>query len=483
MTPAQNSLRVLCINPWIFDFAAHDFFCKPLGLLSIAAYLRQRGATVELIDCLDKNHSALLRKQGRTTPRLKRFGTGPFHREIVPTPDVLNYMPRRFARYGYPEDIFRQELQNRARPDAILITSVMTYWYLGPKRVVEICREVYPDVPLVLGGIYASLMPAHAREVVQPDVVLTGPGEVLVAHWLAERFNRPELLENPPNGIDDLPRPAFDLYNKLDYYILVTTRGCPFHCTFCAAYKIDDVFQMRSPEQVVAEIVDANRQFEVRDIAFFDDALLVRPEQHIKPILRGIIQSRKPLRFHTPNGVHARYIDDELAHLMARAQFKTIRMGLESVRQERLGDIHKKITPDGMENAVTHLTRAGFAAHDLEVYIIAGLPGQALDEVIETMLYAHSLGVQIRITSFSPIPGTVDFERGVEQGLFPADMDPLLTNNTAVPAERTRAAYERMHRIRQFSNMLNEGARRGVNLFKPPDFRQAFFKALERFRD
>ena len=119
----------------------------------------------------------------------------------------------------------------------------------------------------------------------------------------------------------------------------------------------------------------------------------------------------------------------------------------------------------------------------LETYVIMGLPGQPVDEVIETILYANSLGIRVRLASFSPIPGTKDYERAVERGDLPAGADPLLTNKTVIPLERTAAAYQRYHTISQFSHMLNEGARRGVNFFKPSEFKQDLFKALERTAD
>lgn len=115
---------VLCINPWIYDFTAYDLWTKPLGLLYIAAFLRQRGVRVEVIDCLDKWQPELLRRQQRTSPKLRKYGTGHFHRETVPTPACLSFVPRRFSRYGLPEDIFRRELSGRPRPDALSLIHI-----------------------------------------------------------------------------------------------------------------------------------------------------------------------------------------------------------------------------------------------------------------------------------------------------------------------------------------------------------------------
>ena len=471
--------RVLCINPWIYDFSAYDYFSKPIGLLYIAAYLRARGARVDFIDCLDKYHPELLQRQGRERPKIRKYGTGPWHREVVPTPTPVAFIPRRYARYGLPEDIFRRELQRCGTPDAVLVTSFMTYWYPGPRRVVEMVRQVFPGVPVILGGIYATLMPDHARRVIQPDALIQGPGEVPVAQLLADWLHCPSLAESPPEDIDDYPYPAFDLYRKLDYLVVMTSRGCPFRCTFCATYTIDSRFTQRRPDKVVEEILTQTRRFRVRDVAFYDDALLMQPERRIKPILWELLRHRHRLRFHTPNGLHGRFIDEEMAYLLYANHFRTIRISLESVAGERRRDIHNKITPGEMTRAVQNLIKAGYQPKDIETYIMMGLPSQSIEEVVETMLYAHSLGVLIRLAAFSPIPGTVDYQRAVENGYFPSQADPLLANKTIGPLFRTREAYERFHRVNQLAHMLNEGAKRGVSLFRPAAFRNALQAALE----
>ncbi len=481
-TGGMKKPYLLCINPWIFDFAAYDHWSKPLGLLYVAAYLRQKGAGVGLIDCLDKHHPELLKLQGRSKPKQHRYGHGPFHRETLPNPAPFQFMPRRYARYGWPEHLFVTELKKHPTPDAILVTSGMTYWYPGPQRVIQICREHFPGTPILLGGIYASLTPEHARNVLQPDYLISGPGEIAAANLLGDLLDFPALQQDPPQHIDDFPYPAFDLYRKISYLATMASRGCPFRCTFCATYKIDENFSQRRPERVTEEILRQTRRFGVHDVAFYDDALLMQPEKHIKPMLREIIASKRDLRFHTPNGLHARYIDEELAELMYRSGFKTIRLSLESTAKERRRDIHNKITPGEMTRAVHNLVQAGFRARDLETYIIMGLPGQASDEVIETILYANNLGVRVRLAAFSPIPGTVDYQRAIEQGLFPENADPLLTNNTIIPLFRTREAYYRFQTIRKFAAMLNEGVEKEITLFKPAEFRTALFSALDRVR-
>lgn len=474
----MNSKRILCINPWIYDFTAYDLWSKPLGLLYIAAFLRERGLAVDWLDCLDRSHPALLKYQKRARAHVRRYGIGPFYREIIDKPGVLDFVPRHFCRYGWPEEIFRDELRAIPRPDAILVTTLMTYWYQGPQRVVEICREVFPKIPIILGGVYASLMPHHAQQAIRPDYLVTGPGEIQVAEILANTLALPTLMDNLPAVLDEYPWPAFDFYSHLDYLIVTTSRGCPYRCSFCATHQLNPQFYQRQPEAVINEILTQTRCVNVRDVAFYDDALLLNREKHIGPILEGLIKRTQKLRFHTPNGLHPRFIDREMAELMIKANFKTIRLSLESVAAERQADIHGKITPGEMTQAVDHLTKAGYRPRDLETYIIMGLPGQPLAEVLESVLYANSLGIQVRLASFSPIPGTADYEKAVRQGLYPPDMDPLLTNKTIMPLYRTTDAYYLYRHVRDYTQMLNEGVRRGVTVVGQGEFRKALRRAM-----
>ncbi len=470
---------MLLINPWITDFTAFDLWSKPVGLLYIAAYLRSIGYHIDFVDCLDKYHPALLQRQGRAVPRLKKHGTGPFHREIVPKPPIFDFIPRKFARYGLPEDIFIDELNRLQQPNAILVTSLMTYWYPGVRRVVELVRERFPRVPVILGGIYATLLPDHAKKVVQPDYLVTGPGEVQTARLLADVLKSAPSPDPLPRSLDDFPAPAFDLYRHLDYLVVMTSRGCPFRCTFCATNLISGKYARRSPERVVEEILEQTRRFRVRDVAFYDDALLLNKQQHIVPILQMLNRERTSLRFHTPNGLHAREVDEEIAHLFFRSGFKTIRLSFESVSPQRQKDMKNKVSPSDLEQAVIHLEKAGYPRKSLEAYVLMGLPQQPLEEVYQSILFVHSLGIKVRLASFSPIPGTVDYQRAVRAGLFPADADPLLTNKSIYPLFRTTEAYRKFHAVRQFVNMLNEGVNRGVSLFSPHELPSALRKLLD----
>jgi radical SAM superfamily enzyme YgiQ (UPF0313 family) len=168
----------------------------------------------------------------------------------------------------------------------------------------------------------------------------------------------------------------------------------------------------------------------VADFAFYDDALLVNADSSIKIILKEMIQSNIKVRFHCPNGIHARFIDDELAYLMNKSGFTTVRLGLETANNERQAQTGGKVTREILTSAIKCLQGHGFAKDKLGVYLMYGLPGQDLQEVADGIDFLKSLNVRINLTEFSPIPETLCWEELKDTGTLSDTIDPLLTNNT-----------------------------------------------------
>jgi radical SAM family protein/B12 binding protein len=446
--------HLLCINPWIVDLAAYNLWIEPLGLLYVAAALRRAGHRVSLIDCLDRHHPAA------PAPRSRRdaYGCGRFAKVELPKPPVLAHVPRRWGRYGLPLAVFDAELDAQPRPDAVLVTSMMTYHYPGPFEAIRRVRARWPGVLVALGGVYATLCPDHARAHSGADAVLTGPGEQDALDWVSQVTGDPLPL---PDG-DAMPlMPAHDLRRPQGYVALLTARGCPFHCPYCAVHLLDAPgerggWRRRDPAHVVDEIAWCVRDLGARDVAFYDDALLVDAAQHIHPILDGVIDRGLRVRFHTPNGLHARFIDRPLACKMRRAGFVTLRLGLESADPAQQARDGGKVDDAVFGRAVEALFHAGYSAREVAAYVLAGRPGQAVEDVRATVSFAHRLGVPVSIAQFSPIPGTGEWGAAVDAGraahlhrtqvqvsssagqIVPG-ADPLLHNNSIYPCGGAQA--------------------------------------------
>jgi hypothetical protein len=459
----------LLVNPWITDFAAYDFWLKPMGLLYVAGVLRQAGCAVRLVDCMDRAHPELLSWQGFSQPVNRRWSTGKFLRTPIPKPGVYKRIPRLYARYGMPTEVFIKLCLDGPKPDAILVTSGMTYWYPGVQTTIAMLRQLFEDTPILLGGIYATLCTEHARQFSGADLVIAGEAETRIEKIVREITtntchradfetvigNRAIETQHATLSLDELPFPAFDLYPKLQAAAIMTSRGCPLKCTFCASRLVSGQYRWRSTDGVIAELNWLHRGLGVNEFAFYDDALLTNRDRHFLPLCEKIIRHRIAATFHTPNGLQAKFIDTTTAALMWQAGFKTIRLAYESGSEERQRDMSKKGSNENFARAVMNLYAAGFGPHELDAYVIMALPGQPIHEILWSLAYVHSLGVGIRLAAFSPIPGTVEYDRAVARGEMAVDADPLLTNNSILPTRLPEVPYETYDRIAHLAKRLN----------------------------
>lgn len=421
---------LILINPWIYDFAAYDLWSKPVGLLYIAAYLRHYGLGVHLIDCLDVHHPGMKCKPPMKIPKRRLYGTGKFWRQKVPTPSPLRHISRPYSRYGITREVFEQELRKTPEPAAILVTSLMTYWYPGVREAIRLAKKIHPGTPVILGGIYARLCHDHAIQNSGADWIVTHDTMPSILKLLNELG-----IEVPGHGMDpeDPVYPAFDLLGHIDYVCLMTSSGCPYRCQYCASHFLNPEFNQRDPLEVLGEILFWHNNYGIRDIAFYDDALLVASGSHLSVLLEKISDLDVNLRFHTPNAIHANEVTADVAELMHSTGFRTIRLGLETSDFSVHRDLDNKISEGDFERAVNHLLKAGFDSRDLGAYILTGLPGQSAASVNHTIDFVAGAGATPYLSEYSPIPHTALWEKAVSHSEYDLSSEPLYHNNTLLP--------------------------------------------------
>lgn len=420
--------RILCVNPWIHDFAAYDVWATPLGLLVLAALLREKGFRVDFIDCLSRFHP---KAPSRT--KTSRLGRGPYMKTRLPMPPGLQGTLRRYSRYGILPEWFREDLNGSGRPDLVLVTSMMTYWAGGVRETIAHIRDLWPDVPVILGGVYATLCADHARACSGADRVVEGAAETVLFDLVEEFTGVHTPVDRDITVFDHLPYPALDLQHTISHAPILTGRGCPNRCAYCASGYLAPGFVRRSPEKVVEEILFWKNRFGVMDFAFYDDALLTSADSHAKPIFQGLVDRKAGVRLHTPNALHARYIDDDLAVLMKKAGFHTLRLGVESADFDRRKNLDRKISERDFLQAVTSLKKAGFRKQQIGAYLLVGLPGQTLAEAEFSIRQSLAAGITPVLTFYSPIPHTALWDQAVRHSSYPLARDPLFTNNSLWP--------------------------------------------------
>ncbi len=404
------SVRALLVNPYIHDVSAYDFWLKPVGLLYIASALKKADVEVELLDLLDRN---LPNNNEHDGP----YGTGKFHSFTLKSLMKEYGIPRYLKRYGAPPKVFDLV---KDKPDVILVTSMMTYWYGGVFETIKMLRQRF-EAPIILGGNYPTLLPFHAKK--------SGADEVVIGDGIPEIYDRIEKVTAfkvkhavGKNWFETL-KPDYTLYSILKSAVVHTTFGCPFRCTYCVAWKKG--FKIRNVDSVLEEIENLKSRG-VKDIAFYDDALLVKKER-FKEILRNLPDD---VNYHLPNGIHAKLLDEETAFLLKEKNFKTIRIGYETSDVELQKKTGGKVSNEAFYRAAELLKSAGFTEKEVGAYLIVGLPGQTFESALRDIKHVIQTNVKPVINEYTLIPGSIDWNVALSEKLVDGNVDPLLLNNS-----------------------------------------------------
>ncbi len=427
-------MRVLLINPPIYDFAAYDFWMKPLGLLYLSSILRKKRYKVSLIDATyrqDPFYHAI---------KSDRYGRGKFYSKEIEKPAVLKNIPRRYRRYGLPRDVIKQRV-NDFLPDVVIVTCTMTYWYPGVIEIKEIVDSLGIKPLLLLGGIYPTLLPLHAENLGYDRV-----------YTIKDHFIK-ELDVKIPEDFSLFPPPDYTHYEKLEYVAISTSIGCPFKCPYCAAPSLYEKKEDKEIGQLIEEIKFLYKRG-VKRFAFYDDALLISEERFLELCYR-LKKGGIYAKFFTPNGLHSRFLSKKVSNAMQEVGFKEPRISLETTELKIQKLLSLKTTYEEFRNAVDNLIMAGYSKKHIYVYLLAGIPDQSFESVKKSILDVATVGVKVSLSEFSPIPKTP-----LEQSL----VDPLLTNNTAYYYYIKKD--KEMESVKKLTKWVNYGINLGFSIEK-----------------
>ncbi len=436
----------LLIFPPVYDFAFYDLFVKPYGLLKLGKMFEAAGFRVRLVDCLDYNDTRSIGILG--FPKRQGNGTGKAFRQRVEKPAVLRGIERSYSRYGIVRESIVLAIR-RERPDIVLVSSGMTYWYPGVMEAVELSKSIYPRVPVVVGGVYASLCPEHCAKAIPADYVVRSDavsalGEICSGLGL-------------PSGFADVDGPmSHESFS--DAGVVRLNAGCPFSCEYCASRAVSGTFAPGDPDAAFRNVKQVYDAFGTRNFAFYDDALLVNKDMVLKPFLEKVISSGMRCNFFLPNGMHLAYLDAETARLMRDAGFREIRFGYESSRPDFHSAYDRKLGTEMLAEKTAILREAGFRPRETAIYILAGLPGQRCDEVEDTIRHGAAINVRMHIAEYSPVPGTGLWREAVKRSCFPIEEEPLVHNNTIFPMQWDGFTLSDLARLKRLAAELSPEA-------------------------
>jgi len=489
--------KALLISPPVYDTQYWERWSMPHGLLKVGTYLKKNGYQTFLIDCLMSDENDVVKKKRRELVRVgtKERWTPERWGERL-DPDV-----KMFYCFGKDMEELEREFRGDAlfiqgerlvTPDEIWVTSIMSYWWESTRDVIQLCKKYFPKAKVRVGGIYPTLDPKHAAKNLRLNDPLIVSGKELNLRDEAVMSRDLIVTGEIPDANDlDLDHELYHARgHKPKYTILTTSRGCPRDCEYCAAYVLSGRKVVSREPKAVIEEIRTKYERGVRDFCFYEDNLLMA-KKSFKEILTLIRDDRdlKGIELHSPEGLEIRLVEPELAVLMREAGFKRVYLPLESINHKYISEFQRDFyTLKHFEYAVKVFEQAGFTKpQQVNVFVLFGLPGEDLQHVYDTAVYAANRTGSVIPMLFAPVPGTPLFkklegyieERGFDFQDLNGKLLPFLEFNRRALKGKYDLTIQDYYDIEAFMFRLNEKVRNstfrlGNNTAVSTAFRKVF---------
>jgi len=375
-------MRTLLINP---PYPFTEWPNMPLGLSYIAAVLEQNGVEVKVLDLLVSQYSE-------------------------------EKVRRCMAEFS---------------PEVVGITAV-TMNYPASSNILKLCKRFDENVITVIGGPHVTFCAEQTlREAPWIDLVVRAQGEYTMLDIV--RGKKPAEIEGVVfrsgdgmvttadrpwiDNLDELPLPARHLFPLAKYLAfnaggsLISGRGCPFNCIFCAGHRMTGRTVRRRNAKLVVDEMQMVQELGFKEI-YVEDDLLTLNHAHVNAICDEILSRNLKIRWNAFSRVDT--ITRELLKRMKQAGCYGLVYGVESGNQEILDRVKKKITLKKVRQAVALTKETGMSA---VTSFILGLPGETQKTMRQSYDLAKSLNAPYCLHVLSPFPGTEVREKAKEYGI------------------------------------------------------------------
>jgi radical SAM superfamily enzyme YgiQ (UPF0313 family) len=422
-------------NNWLGemkDISSIFNIMPPLGMLSIAAFLEERGLATSIIDCYARPLSL-----DELVAEIVRL-----------SPDVVGF-------------------------------SCTTSSFLEGYRVAERLKERLPQVRIVFGGAHvSSLGVALLNRFPAIDYLVIGEGENSFYELLASGFRDvgriPGIgyresgrgaLASARELIADLDTLPFPAYHRLPGFprrynlplfsyptspntSIISSRGCPYQCSYCDRSVFSRGFRFNSPEYIVEHLAMLHRDYGVRHVFFYDD-LFTFDRSRVERLCVLLEQKRVPVTYNCI--ARLEHVDSGLVALLKRSGCWQVNFGIESGDPDIVKKHRKFYALDEVGEKLRMVKRAGLRVKGL---FMIGLPGESTAAIRRTIDYALSLPLdEINVTKFTPFPGAPVYPTIRDHGEFTEEWPAMnCMNFVFVPNGMTREELEELYNefIRRF---------------------------------
>jgi len=419
-------MKVLLVRPPSFKM---PIIIPNLGLGYLAAVLENNGHTVNILDC------AKTRMNHRT---------------------------------------YRDYLVDE-KPDVVGI-QMYTCDFSSTKECVDMAKHVNSGIVTIAGGPHPSGDPEGAMKIRNLDYAFSGEAELGLPRLLQYiespdqieinaveglihrcdgkiKINKRGCIENP----DDIPFPCWDLIDPTTYPVaphgtfskslpiapIITSRGCPFTCTYCGAHvNTGRNFRMRSIDNVIEEIKHLQKTYGIREFHIEDDNFTLN-KSRVMAFCNKLEEENIAIDWACTNGVRLDTLDAALLRHMEKAGCYSFSVGVESGSSRMIADMKRNETLDVMIEKI-HLVSATTKIRMTGFFMI-GYPGETIEDIEKTIELALRLPLhRAQFSNFLPLPGTEIYDRLVQSGNITPDALPwdLYQNNRVVYAPENMSQKE-----------------------------------------
>lgn len=461
-------MKILLIQPPIQDFYQTSIRTQPIGLAYLAASLKTEGHEVDILDCQTEKK--------RSIPIPSELS---YLKDFYPFNDRSPFkLYTGYYHFGMDWEEIGQKIKD-SNADVFGISSSFTPYHGESLTIARIIKKWDGKKIVIMGGAHVSCDPEGVLQTSLVDYAVLGEGEVRLPRLIEEiekkdfkeitemdgigyrkdgeiRINP---LQNFIQDLDSLPHPARELLD-LDRHrirekhstMIITSRGCPHGCAYCSTHLVMGTsFRTRTPEAILREMVECKEQFGILAFDIEDDNFTFDQER-AKRLMDLIIKNfgEDRLELSAMNGVSFASLDEELLRLMKKAGFHTINLSFVSANPLTREEMRRPKPTTEFDKILEKAEQVGL---NVIAYAILGMPGQTIEEMVDTLIYLMGKRLLIGPSIYYPTPGTPLFERCKKEGILPSHFSQW--RSSALPIETKEFSWLDLLTLFRLARVIN----------------------------